>query len=301
MKIAIDSYCYHRQFGDWYPELQTDPGCHLTVWDFLHRAKAFEVQGVSLESCYMPLSEDGFIVRLADALAAARLEPVWAWGHPNGLCSGRSEEAAEDLLRHLPIARRIGARVMRICAGGRRTRPASWAEHRATLLPMLRRVTDAAERHGITLAVENHIDLLADELVDLIGSVGSPHLGVCLDTANNLRLGEDPLAVVRKLAPFARATHVKNVAPLRGDPHSFAFWPSVPLQDGVVDMRAVLNTLREAGYTGLLALEIDYLHPGYGGNEEKAVRESLAYLRLLLSRQGNRAGQDPAGIPFRPK
>lgn len=283
MKLAIDSYCYHRQFGDWYPGLQTDPGSRMTVWDFLRRAEAYGVQGVSLESCYMPLSEDGFAARLADALAAAKLEPVWAWGHPNGLCSGHSEEAAEDLRRHLRIACRIGARVMRICAGSRRTRPASWVEHRAALLPVLRRMTDVAERQGIVLAVENHIDLLADELVDLIVTVDSPYLGVCFDTANNLRLGEEPLAVAQKLAPFARATHVKSVAALHGDPHSFAFWPSVPLQDGVVDVRAVLGALRTAGYAGLLALEIDYLHPGYGDDEEKAVRESLAYLQLLLS------------------
>jgi hypothetical protein len=35
MKIAIDSYCYHRYFGEVYPGLQQPPDRALTVWDFL--------------------------------------------------------------------------------------------------------------------------------------------------------------------------------------------------------------------------------------------------------------------------
>ena len=151
---------------------------------------------------------------------------------------------------------------------------------------MLRRLADEAARRGVVMAVENHIDLLADEMVELITAVDSPHLGVCFDTANNLRLFEDPTVVARKLAPFARATHVKNVVAQRGDPRSFAFWPSVPLQDGLVDIPQVIGLLRDAGYAGLLALEIDYLHPAYGGDEDAAVVTSLGYLRALLAGAG---------------
>jgi 3-oxoisoapionate decarboxylase len=283
MKIAIDSYCYHRQFGDWYADLQRDPGTRITVWDFLDRANALGVEGVSLESCYLPEPTDRFLGELADRLAERALEPVWAWGHPNGLHSGHSPEAEDDLVRHLAFARRIGARVMRICAGGRRTRPADWESHRAALLPVLRRIADAASRAGIVLAVENHIDLLADELAELIETVDSPALGVCLDTGNNLRLFEDPLAVARRLAPYARATHVKNMTARPGNPRDFAFWPSVPLDaDGLVDLPAILALLRGAGYAGLLAIEIDFLHPAYGDDEDAAVARSVAWLRRAV-------------------
>jgi hypothetical protein len=43
-------------------------------------------------------------------------------------------EALDDLIRHIAIAKRLGAGVMRICAGGRATRPQSWAEHKTGLL-----------------------------------------------------------------------------------------------------------------------------------------------------------------------
>lgn len=292
MQIGIDSYCYHRFFGDWYPDLQADPGRRMTVWDFLDRARALGVEGVSLESCYMPEPTDAFIDRLRASLAEYRLGAVWAWGHPSGLGSGTKPEAVEDLVRHLGIARRLGVRVMRICGGGRRTRPASWPEHKAKLVPLLQSVLEPAERNGVVMAIENHLDMTADELLELIGAIDSPWLGVCLDTGNNLRLFEDPVVVAEKLAPYARATHVKSLISWRGDPKTFQFWPSVPLDAGAVDIAAVVRLLRAANYDGLLAVEVDYLHPQYG-DEDAAIARSLDYLRGLVA-SGDRANQASA-------
>jgi hypothetical protein len=40
--------------------------------------------------------------------------------------------------------------------------------------------------------------------------------------------------------------------------------------------------LRSAGYTGLLAIEIDFLHPRYK-SEDRAVARSVRYLSSLLT------------------
>jgi sugar phosphate isomerase/epimerase len=282
MKIAIDSYCYHRYFGEVYPGLQQPPGRTMTVWDFLKRARQLGVAGVSLESCYLPSGDDDLLYRLRDTLDSYNFERVWAWGHPNGLRSGTDRQAARDLVRHLAHAQTIGARVMRIVGGSRRTRPASYATHKRRLGGMLRTLLPAAEHHGIVLAMENHIDLTADEMVDLITSLDSPWLGVCLDTGNNLRLHEDPLVVAEKLAPLTRATHVKDIWVRPGDPKDFAFWPSVPLGQGLVDIRRVLALLKKARYQGLLAIEVDFLHPDHG-EEDRAVAASVKYLKSLLA------------------
>lgn len=285
MKIAIDSYSYHRFFGDWYPELQSDPGRRMSVWDFVDTANRLGVEGVSLESCYLGDLDEADLLRLHDTLNAYGLKPVWAWGHPDGLGSGRKVEAVQDVVRNLAIARTVGADVMRICAGGRRTRPASWSEHKEMLLPLLRELIGPAEEHGVVLAIENHIDLLADELLELLTTIDSPWLGVCLDTANNLRMGEDPVEVAQKLAPWTRATHIKDVRAHQGDPSTFAYWPSVPLGQGQVDLPTIVKLLAEQRYRGLLALEIDYLHPDYP-DEDSAIGESLAFLGKLLTESG---------------
>jgi len=281
MKIAIDSYCYHRYFGEVYPGLQKPPGRTMTVWDFLKRAHRLGVAGVSLESCYLATDRD-FLHRLRAALDSYEFARVWAWGHPNGLHSGTDRAAARDLVAHLAHAKNIGAKVMRIVGGSWRTRPESFALHKRRLAGMLKKVVPAAQDHGIIMAIENHMDLTADQMVDLIGTLDSPWLGVCLDTGNNLRLHEDPVAVAAKLAPLARATHIKDLGVLRGNPKDFAFWPSVPLGKGLVDLVQVLSLLKKARYKGLLAIEVDYLHPDFG-DEDSAVAKSVKYLKSVLA------------------
>jgi sugar phosphate isomerase/epimerase len=281
MKVAIDSYCYHRYFGEVYPGLQQPADRAMTVWDFLKRARKLGVAGVSLESCFLP-SDEAFFQRLRDTLDSYGFERVWAWGHPDGLCSGTDTKAARDLVKHLAHAQQIGARVMRIVGGSRRTRPASFAQHKRRLGGMLKKLLPAARDHGVVLALENHIDLLADEMVDLVTTLDSPWLGVCLDTGNNLRLHEDPLAAAQKLVPLARATHIKDIWVRPGDPKEFSFWPSVPLGKGLVDISRVVGLLKKARYKGLLAIEVDYLHPNYG-DEDRAVAASVHYLKALVA------------------
>jgi 3-oxoisoapionate decarboxylase len=286
MRIGLDSYSYHRFFGEWYPGLQDDPGRRMTFDEFLERACTLGVAGVSIESCFMHDLGSASIDRIRDRLDLYGFERVWAWGHLDGLSSGSDANAEADLKRHLGIAEEIGAKVMRIVGGSRRTRPASWADHKARLVPMLQRLVGAAERHGVVMAIENHIDLYCGEMLELLEAVNSQWLGVCLDTANNLRLGEDPVAVARALAPYARATHVKDIARSGGDPREFASWPSVPLGSGEVDLPAILAILGEADYAGLLAIEIDYLHPDHG-DEDDALARSVAHLRALLQSKRN--------------
>lgn len=281
MKLAIDSYTYHRQFGEIYPGLEEDPGTRITMAEFIGMAHTLGVAGVSIESCFLPEPTAADVAAIRTQLQTLELDCVWAWGHPSGLGSGRQPAQLTDLQRHTEAAAAVGARVMRICCGGRRTRIDDWPQHKALLLPLLRVAVAHARDHDVVLAVENHIDFLADELVDLVETLDSPWLGVCLDTANNLRMLEDPDRAIEKLAPYARATHVKDVAAHRGDPREFAFWASVPVGRGLIDIGHAVDELRRHGYRGLLALEIDYLSPDFPDHAQ-AVRDSLDYLRGLL-------------------
>src|SRR5690606_26625156 len=60
VKIGIDSYCFHRYFGEVYPEQQA-PDFQMNMDDFLDLAKELEVDGVSLESCFFPSYEPAFL------------------------------------------------------------------------------------------------------------------------------------------------------------------------------------------------------------------------------------------------
>ena len=67
MKIGIDSYCYHRLFGEVY-DMQEKPEKLKTVDEFLDLAKRLDVDGVSLETCFLPSLEDGYLKELGAKL-----------------------------------------------------------------------------------------------------------------------------------------------------------------------------------------------------------------------------------------
>ena len=52
------------------------------------------------------------------------------------------------------------------------------------------------EKHRLLLGLENHKDWTAEEMVALIERHSSEFLGVCLDTANNISLRDDPMDTV---------------------------------------------------------------------------------------------------------
>ncbi len=67
-----------------------------------------------------------------------------------------------------------------------------------------------------------------------------------------------------------------------GDPSDIAFWPSVPLGEGLVDIGKVIGCLRKVGYKDLLASELDYPHPDYG-DEDRAVAASVMHHKSILA------------------
>lgn len=50
----------------------------------------------------------------------------------------------------------------------------------------------------------------------------------------------------------------------------------------MVEIPLILDILRAQNYKGLLAVEIDYLHPSYP-DDEAALAKSLGYLQSLLT------------------
>lgn len=284
-KIGIDNWSYHRFFG-WIVPGQTDSGKRWTLDNFLDRAVELKLEAVSLETCFMPNLDRPFLEGLRKKLEARKLEGILAWGHPRGLETGKNPAAAEDLKKTVMAANLLGTRVMRIAAGGFVDRP-----QEPTRLQMERTIKVLEELVGYTasydvvLAMENHQDFKADEQVEILQRVNSPFLRVTLDTANNLRLLEDPIEAIKKLAPYAAATHMKDViATGKGSPATEwrRFWPSAPLGKGIIDFPQVIEILRQNNYAGPLNLEIDILDARWP-DEEEAIFESIAYLRKIVA------------------
>jgi sugar phosphate isomerase/epimerase len=100
------------------------------------------------------------------------------------------------------------------------------------------------EKHRLRLAVENHKDLQAAELLEVIRKLDSPFVGVCIDTGNNIALLETPQKTVELLAPHAFTTHVKDMAV---EEYTDGFrLAEVPLGTGFLDLPGLAAALRKA-------------------------------------------------------
>lgn len=101
-----------------------------------------------------------------------------------------------------------------------------------------------AEKVGIALAMENHKDRAVDEEVEVLQKYSSQHLGANVDFGNNIAMCDDPMDVINKLAPFAKATHMKNMA-VQPYPDGFLL-SEVLFEDGFMDIPAMWAVLKKA-------------------------------------------------------
>jgi sugar phosphate isomerase/epimerase len=279
MKIGIDSYCYHRFFGEVYSD-QQPPKKQMTMTDFFKRAKSLEVDGVSLESCFLPSLDFSYLAELKSELDGYGFDRVFAWGHPDGLERGQNTDAFKDMLRMIPGAKVMGADVMRVVGSSLMFRHEDHAPQIKALIKMFREAAKVAEANGIKLAIENHIDFTGDEMVQIIEGVGSKHFGINFDTGNFIRLLDDPVAAMEKLAPYVFATHIKDLVPdANARPTDWFFFAGVPVGLGLVNNEKLVELLAKANYKGFLAVEIDHPHTDWTDFEDEAVGISVKNLR----------------------
>ena len=281
MKVGIDSYCYHRFLGEVYPH-QNAPDKQMTMEDFIKRAKELDVDGVSLESCFFPRFDSGYLSEVKSMLDEFNFDRVYAWGHPDGLEGGKNEAAYDEMVDHIEYANAIGAKVMRVVGSSLMFR---FEDHGPQIEKLSRMFTNAmkvADNYGIKLADENHIDYNADEMLELIHNVNHPNFGINFDTGNFLRVLDDPIQGMEKLARFTFSTHVKD---LKINPQAavndWYFFSCTPVGDGLVDNQKLAQLLKDANYEGFLAMEIDTLHPDYNDDEDSAVAKSVQELKRI--------------------
>jgi sugar phosphate isomerase/epimerase len=284
MRVGIDSYSYHRLYGEIRSGEVAAPGA---VWPVgptpvLDHARSLEVDDIYLETCYLPQPEAIDVTILA---AAGPVRVGFSWGHPwpagafHGLDGGRSPGAEDGLARWIAAAARLGHEVMRITLGSpasRGTEPA--ADLIARLVEPTRRAAERAAAVGLKLAIENHGDLRAQDVMEVIERAGAPvNLGVTLDNVNLIRVGDDMLEGTRLLAPRTFLVQLKDHPPTP-DASVWGGPLSVALGEGVAPLRELLAILEGAGFDGPVCVELASLG-GEQVDELAMIERSVAWLR----------------------
>jgi sugar phosphate isomerase/epimerase len=158
---------------------------------------------------------------------------------------------------------------------------------RSYVVSVVRGALPAVDAAGMALLLENHSDFTVEEYRSLVTEAGGS-TGVFLDLINPVAALDDPVPVVRALAPLARAGHVKDYVlesiPTDDGYHRRGF--SVRYRypgEGVADLPLLMATLREGldGRDFHLSIEGLDNHADVDDQRER-LAPALALLRSLM-------------------
>lgn len=170
-----------------------------------------------------------------------------------------AEEHARDLVPHVRAVAAMGCTHARVYIGDRhdrfRSQP-SWDVQLDATLDVLKRLAPALRDLNVKVAIETHADLTLHELLRLINVLPEEVAGVTLDTGNLAMRLDDPVEVVKRLAPRVLGTHVKD-AVLARTPRGLC-WQARPVGAGILPMAELLEPLIRANPQLHFSIE---LHP----------------------------------------
>lgn len=233
-------------------------------------AEKYGCVGVEFRPYWQELWEE--VREIKELLAAYNLSSTYACQEALLAETPAAVRQSHDYMRQsLEVAHALGANVLRInVASGdfaaEYVGEKWWQEAVAALLA-------AAAEKQIVLAVENAPNPKSGDarlIRDIVALFDSPWLKVTFDTGNWLAAGQDPGEAFAMLRGYIGYVHLKDMVP-RPDGYAHSHPGS-----GVVDVRGLVNKLRQDGYQGLYALEF----PG-GNSPASCIRASMLYLKKL--------------------
>lgn len=133
------------------------------------------------------------------------------------------------------------------------------------------------EKYDVAFAEENHGRFTNRPEVQrqIIEAVGSPRVGVCIDSSNYHWFGhslDNVHRILGEMAPHTLHTHVKDGS---GPADPTGSYKATALGEGEIDIALFLRELANNNYAGDLVLEYE------GPEGEPGVRRSLAHLQKL--------------------
>jgi|UniRef100_UPI00404A06C7 sugar phosphate isomerase/epimerase len=155
-----------------------------------------------------------------------------------------------SLITHqLELAAAVGADVLRTVIGFQGSIGETIAQTRAAMDQVL----PFARKLGVRIAIENHEDVTAAELGQLIKVIDDPIVGACLDTGNDLVVYGDPLMAAQVLAPVAISTHIKDQKLIRVGATIYSV--GVPLGTGDVELPSILKVIQTQSTVGRVLIQ----------------------------------------------
>jgi len=169
-------------------------------------------------------------------------------------------------------------------------------EQWTTLFANLDAIRRLAASRGVIAALHPHVGTVVETASDVQRVVDGSSALFCFDTGHLMIGGTDPVAFARDNAARIAHTHLKDVSLAgmqRVKDGEISYFDAIvadslyrPLGQGDVDVKAIVKSLVDSGYTGWFVLEQDKVvvdEPGAGKGPVEDARQSVTFLRSVLS------------------
>jgi sugar phosphate isomerase/epimerase len=283
IRLGVDTLCWH---------LRLERGA-VTLEDVLDQAASL---GADFVQVNLHHARDRDLDGLRSLAARADERGLRLLASGDFLGEGRSGDAPTVGIGRvhdwLERALALSSPVLRVVSGFYRAelagRPDLIEAERRYVVSVLRGALPAADDANVALLLENHSDFSVDEYRSLVAETGGS-TGVFLDLINPIAALDDPVAVVRSLAPLARAGHVKDYVfesiPTDDGYHrrGFAVRYRYP-GEGVADLPLLLTTLAEGLHGREFFLSVEGLDNRADVDDQRErLAPALALLRGLAA------------------
>lgn len=189
-----------------------------------------------------------------------------------GSCDVQSETVVADFQTTLNIANQMDVKIIFVSVHAGDT-------DRNAVYDRLRAIGENAAPIGIKVCLETHPDMAhnGDIALETMNAVDHPNICVNFDTGNVYYYNHNVTAVteVQKILSHVGAVHLKDTN------GGYRTWHFPTLGAGVVDFKAVFQTLNDAGFYGPFTMELEGIE---GENLDEAgvkacVADSLQHLK----------------------
>ncbi len=267
MLLGISSFAYGWAVGT----ANYLPVAPLSEIDLINKARQFNV-GCLQVGDNLPLY----------ALSEHRLDELQSQARKNliRIEIGARGLTTENLNRHIVLAARFHAPLLRFIIDGDDYEPGSNA-----IISIITELLPELEKKNITLGIENHDRFKAKELANLMDSIDSDHVGICLDSVNSMGAGEGLDYVSDVLAPYTVNLHIKDFKVERLS-HKMGFTiTGTPAGKGMTNVPMLMEKLSK--YNRCQSAVLEQWVPFENAledtirTEKKWADESIAYLKSL--------------------
>jgi 3-oxoisoapionate decarboxylase len=260
MKLGLHTYSLHlwglgQNWG-----IHADPRPkEMNLIQLMDKALEWKLDGLHITGCDLETKDDD---RLYEVRKAAEQRGLYL-EYNFSLDEEFDLRLTDTVQEGIKIAEKIGADLAKLSLDIRRPRPLYGSCFHPQVMRQLCDVYDQVtaevsllEKTGIKLALENHTETFADEILWLIKKINHPLVGACVDTVNSMGVLENPETAVEKLSPYAFSNHFCDHK-LDRDQFGIRFH-GVALGDGDIDCFKTYKTIKDKSPTDRITFEIEW-------------------------------------------